>query len=116
MSKLKGCFRYDRLGMTGLVLRSLSHSAQLGAVVSFVAEELAGCLDATDETLGRWAITARHHRLRRVERNESLWRTASCVDLGRASAARAADGLFRSPLMDGPPLTERAARLQCGSD
>ena len=83
-------------------------SSQLGTVVGLVAEQLGGCLDATDETRGRWAI------MRVATAQEDGKKTAlsicECVDLRVAPAARAADRLFLLPPF--PPEAERCA-LMC---
>ena len=101
-------FSIRSIGDDGLGVAFTQPLAQLGTVISLVAEELGSGLDATDETLGRWAI------MRVAPTQEKGKKTAfsicECVDLRVAPAARAADRLFLLPPF--PPEAERCA-LMC---
>jgi hypothetical protein len=100
-------FSIRSIGDDGLGFTIAQPLAQLGAVVSLVAEQPGCGLDATDETLGRWAI------MRVATAQEDGKKTAfsicECMDLRIAPAARAADRLFLLPPF--PPEAERCALI-----
>ena len=81
--------------------------SQLGAVISLVAKQPGGRLDAANEALGRRTVMC--FAAGQEDGKKTAFSICECVDLRVAPAARAANRLFLLPPF--PPEAERCALM-----
>ena len=99
--------RFDRLGTTALVPRSLSHKSQLLAVVGLITEEFLRRFGSADQPRCRWTIM--RFAAGQKEGKNTAFSICDCVDFRIAPAARASNRLCLFPLF--APDAERCALM-----